>query len=119
MSESPQTRMSVIFSMKAGDPKGWTIFDGIYRSFVSYWARKYWAKYWAISNEIDDIVQDVFLHVTKKIGEFERQDKDGAFRCWIKEITFRKTMELGRSHSRAKGGTDAGLTKKFPFGRFR
>ena len=54
-------------------------------------------------NDIDDVVQDVFLVVHKKLDAFENRS---SLRTWVAGIMLNITREYRRSHRYARGATE-------------
>jgi RNA polymerase sigma-70 factor (ECF subfamily) len=48
--------------------------------------------------DVDDLIQDIFTVLVQKVGEFEHNGQRGAFRTWLKRITFNQL----RNHWRAR-----------------
>jgi RNA polymerase sigma-70 factor, ECF subfamily len=102
------TRASLIDRLQAGDPDGWGRLVSLYGPLVAHWARRAGVP----SQDQDDVCQDLFRVVTKRIGTFQLGEHRGSFRAWLRNITRNVCRERARADVpalRAAGGTNAGL----------
>ena len=67
---------------KANGTDAWQYLDRIYRPLMTKWLRQTPAPV----NDHEDIIQEVLLTVSEKIGDFQKSDRTGAFRAWLKQI---------------------------------
>lgn len=57
-----------------------------------------------------DVMQEVFLAVARKLGDFQHEGPEASFRGWLKTITERKIYDRARRLARSpkvEGGSDA------------
>ena len=81
--------------------------DALYSPLIRVWIRR--AGVQAIDE--DDLVQEVFIQVIKKIDTFERGPHTGSFRRWLKQVTincFRNFVRLRGNKALATGGSETG-----------
>jgi RNA polymerase sigma-70 factor (ECF subfamily) len=79
-------------SAKAGDAAGWRRLVALYGPLVYRWSRRSGLREHAAS----DVVQEVFLAVHRKIGDFRRDRPGDTFRGWIRRITINKIHDYCR-----------------------
>jgi RNA polymerase sigma-70 factor (ECF subfamily) len=48
------------------------------------------------AHDTEDVGQEVFFTVLKRIGDFEKRQQPGSFRAWLRGITIRKMKERHR-----------------------
>jgi len=100
------TRASLICLLKEGDRSAWDRLVSLYRPLLWHWARRAGAD----AQDFDDVCQEVFVVVSRRIGAFQLAEREGSFRAWLRAITRNVCRERGRTESaqaRASGGTDA------------
>lgn len=100
------TRSSLIARLRAGDPNGWVRLTTLYRSLLCHWAGEFGVP----SQDLDDVCQEVYAEVKRQIGAFERGERTGSFRKWLREIARRKCLERFRAdgpEGRGAGGSEA------------
>ena len=100
------TSLSLLDALK-DDPDGaaWQQMMQIYSPLIRGWARRYATA----EHDIDDLVQEVLMRVMRKIPEFVRQPRPGAFRRWLRSITvncLRESWRANRIRPRATGNSD-------------
>lgn len=106
MDRMSQTSISLLDSLRsAPSDMAWRRLVDLYTPLVRAWLRRYQV----LEQDADDLVQEILAVVVRKLPEFERQPRTGAFRRWLLGITVNCLREFWRSH-RAKvaapGGTD-------------
>jgi RNA polymerase sigma-70 factor (ECF subfamily) len=102
------THPSLIDRLRRSDSTGWKQLSELYRPLICYWARRFGVA----SPDDEDIAQEVFVVVTKKIDSFRLGERPGSFRKWLKTITWHVCQDRFRRDGqapRAVGGTDAAL----------
>ena len=64
----------------------------------------------AAPGDVDDVAQEVLLVVVRRIGEFRREPRTGAFRNWLRTITVNCLRDHWRGKNKlpAVGGSDFG-----------
>ncbi len=99
------TSLGLLARVKAHEPGSWDKLVDLYTPLLFSWCRK------SGMSEVDtqDVGQEVFKAVFRKIGAFHR-DRDGdSFRAWLRTITQRKIADHvnKRGVAQAAGGSDA------------
>lgn len=100
------TRASLIDRLRASDPTGWGRMIELYRPLLWHWARRAGVA----PQDFDDVCQDVFRVVARRIGSFRLAGRPGSFRAWLRGITRNVCREHLRHHGpspRAAGGAAA------------
>lgn len=104
---SSTTSLSLINQARNNDEVAWQRMCKIYSPLVVDWARKARIQ----SDDVNDIVQDVFQIVFKNIRRFEKSKSTDTFRGWLWTITrneirgwFKKQKA---AQAQAVGGSDA------------
>jgi RNA polymerase sigma-70 factor (ECF subfamily) len=92
--------------VKAGDRQAWERFADLYGPLVYRWCRETGLK----DEDAADVVQEVFGTAAVRVAEFQRPEKGGGLRSWLRAITRNKIGDLFRrlsKHAQAEGGTAA------------
>lgn len=87
------------------DPSSWQRLVEIYTPLIRGWLRRQGLA----DHDADDVVQEVLAVVVKKMPQFERQPRTGAFRRWLRSITvncLRDFWRAQRIRPRATGASD-------------
>ncbi|MFQ5732914.1 MAG: RNA polymerase sigma factor, partial [Planctomycetaceae bacterium] len=87
-------------------PDSWERLVKVYTPLLSSWLRRYDVFSPA---DVDDLVQDVLLAVSKDLSGFEHNGQPGAFRAWMRTILANRVRKFWRSRQRwpmAVGGSD-------------
>ena len=97
MSEHEETSLSLLDAIRhstgaAQDQAAWQRMFQIYQPLIEKWLRRFSAP----QQDIDDLVQEVLTIVVKKIDEFERVPRTGAFRAWLRNTTQNILFQLWR-----------------------
>jgi len=82
------------------DPKNnrrWAMFDILYADFIRRLALSH--KVRLRPHEAEEVVQNVLIEVSRKIGEFDYDPSQGGFRKWLAGVTYYKCMEINRKRS--------------------
>jgi RNA polymerase sigma-70 factor (ECF subfamily) len=106
MADPSATSLSLLQRIRNGDAPGWHRLVDLYTPLVLHWCRR-----WGVQGaDADDLVQEVFLAVSQRIGTFRREEAGDTFRGWLRAITHHKAQDYWRRQDRlpnAPGGTDA------------
>lgn len=110
-SSSAATRSSLLRRALQREPEAWSEMVELYGPLVAYWCR---------SQHLDlhmtaDIVQDVFMAVSRSLGSFrtlatKSTERKSSFRGWLWTITANKIRDAARRARRqysARGGSSA------------
>lgn len=103
---SNSTSLTLLERIKQGDQHSWQRLMKLYRPLVLWWCR---AKL-TCREDAEDIAQEVFQTVFRRMGEFTKQHEHGSFRAWLRTITYHKVGDhLRQVHQQpaAAGGSDA------------
>ncbi|MBI5761486.1 MAG: sigma-70 family RNA polymerase sigma factor [Planctomycetales bacterium] len=87
------------------DEESWRQLVEIYTPLIRGWLRRHLQP----SADTDDLIQDVLTVVVRRIREFHREPRVGAFRRWLKTITInclRDFWKSRRNKPRATGNSD-------------
>lgn len=101
------TSLSLLDRLKL-EPQGsdWTRFVDVYDPLLRNWLRRHAVLF----HDSDDVVQSVMAIVVRRVSEFEHNGRPGAFRTWLRMITFNCLKEHWRHRKAsptAAGGSDA------------
>lgn len=103
---STSTSRSLLARVHTNDADAWDRLVTLYTPLVWHWCRKMELP----SQEMADVVQDVFQAVAAHIHDFHRDRPGDTFRGWLRTITRNKVNDHFRVHQRepqAKGGSEA------------
>jgi RNA polymerase sigma-70 factor (ECF subfamily) len=79
-----ETSLSLLKSLQLHpDDQAWERLVAIYTPLIRNWLRRHGMA----SQDADDVVQEVLAVVFRKLPEFEREPRAGAFRSWLRAIT--------------------------------
>jgi RNA polymerase sigma-70 factor (ECF subfamily) len=87
------------------DAASWQRLVDMYTPLIRGWLRRHALPH----QDVDDVVQEVLAVVVRKLPQFERQPRAGAFRRWLRSITvncLRDFWRAGRHRPRATGDSD-------------
>lgn len=89
-----ETSVSLLDTLKANaDDEAWQRLVSVYSPLIRGWLRRHATA----EHDLDDLVQEVLTVVIRRIPEFERQPRVGAFRCWLRTITVNCLRDFWRS----------------------
>lgn len=91
--------------VEAAEPSDWRRFLGLYEPLLRSWLRRKEV----LASDADDIVQNVLAVVVRRLEDFEHNGRIGAFRTWLRTITFNCLKEHWRSlkaNPAGVGGSD-------------
>jgi RNA polymerase sigma-70 factor (ECF subfamily) len=86
-------------------PTDWRRFVDVYEPLLRGWLRRNHV----LLDDSDDLVQNIMAVVVRRVAEFEHNGRPGAFRTWLRTITFNCVKDYWRSRKvdpRAAGGSD-------------
>jgi RNA polymerase sigma-70 factor (ECF subfamily) len=102
----PDTSWTLLRSVQDGSPEGWRRIIGLYAPVVARWCRRAGLQ----AADVDNVLQDVFLAVSRRLAAFRQDRGSGRFRAWLSTITRRRLSDhharQGRA-PRAAGGDEA------------
>ncbi|MEJ7636957.1 MAG: sigma-70 family RNA polymerase sigma factor [Singulisphaera sp.] len=92
-----ETRPSLLIAVRdLADARAWREFDAIYRPLILSYARKQGLGH----DDIQDVVQEVFVKLSCKMVDFRLDPGRGRFRSWLYAITVRAVYDRWRSRRR-------------------
>lgn len=109
------TQFSLIEQARANEPVAWEVVFMLYAPLIKRWARREGV---VCPSDIDNVCQEVFTKVVKKLSTFQRRDEGGSFRGWLRVITrnFIYTQRLGNDRFQTVGGSNWNLVlNQIPF----
>ncbi len=101
------TSLTLIESVRSDLPGAWERFVQIYSPLVYFWCHN---KAGLNREDAADVMQEVFLSVSRSIGRFQRDQPGNSLRGWMRVITSNKVRTLTKRANRqptAVGGTEA------------
>jgi RNA polymerase sigma-70 factor (ECF subfamily) len=100
------TSSSLLERLRAQDRQAWIRLVGLYGPLVYRWCRQSGLA----SEDAEDVGQEVFAAVYRKVADFRRAQAGDTFRGWLRVITRNKVRDLvrrrGDHEETAQGGTD-------------
>lgn len=101
-----QTSISLLDALRVTPSEAlWRRLVDLYTPLVRGWLRRYQV----LEQDADDLVQEILTVVVRKLPQFERQPRTGAFRRWLLGVTVNCLREFWRSHrgkAAAPGGSE-------------
>ena len=106
-SEVMETSLSLLDRVcNQPDAEAWNRLVEVYTPVLHAWLRRYEALSGA---DVDDLVQDVLLTLSKEMPQFRPSQERGAFRAWLRVILVNRLRYFWRSRQhrpQAIGGSD-------------
>lgn len=103
----PDTSISLLDRItQQPDAEAWNQLAELYTPVLRSWLRRYDV---LAPADVDDLVQDVLLTVSKELPRFQHSGRPGAFRAWLKSILVNRLRHFWRSRQNravAVGGSD-------------
>jgi RNA polymerase sigma-70 factor (ECF subfamily) len=100
------TSRSLLAGAQQDDAASWTRLVGLYSPQVACWCRR-----WGVATQdVMDIVQDVFVAVSRNLDRFRKEQPHDTFRGWLATIARNKVYDYFRKRGdepAAAGGTEA------------
>lgn len=87
------------------DPETWHRLVSLYAPLLRGWLHKYDVQ----SSDVDDLVQEVLLAISRDLKSFQHGGNPGAFRSWLRTILVNRLRNFWRARGRrplASGGSD-------------
>ena len=99
------TSLTLLERVRVQDGEAWGRLVHLYGPLVRYWCGR-----WGVTgSDADDVTQDVFLVVTNRLGEFQRDQTGGTFRGWLRGMLGNRLKEFWRYRKKrpmATGSSD-------------
>lgn len=100
------TSMSLLECAGArAEPDGWDRLEAVYAPLLRKWLNRYDVA----PNDADDLTQETLLFVCEELPNFEHNGRQGAFRCWLRQILVNRLRTFWAKRSRqptATGNSD-------------
>lgn len=100
------TSLSLIARCRqSSDNDGWNRIVALYKPLLRRWLSAYEVQ----DADADDLIQEVLAVVARELSTFDHNQRDGAFRNWLRRILINRLREHWRQRDRAQaptGGTD-------------
>jgi RNA polymerase sigma-70 factor (ECF subfamily) len=103
---SAPTSVSLLERARRQEPGAWERMVGLYAPLVYSWCRKAHLQ----PADAEDVGQEVFRAVFRKLGEFRHDAPGNTFRGWLWQIAHNKILDHHRKHPRplaGPGGSEA------------
>ncbi len=87
------------------DQTSWQQLVELYTPLIRYWLCRHFLR----DQDGEDLMQEIFVVVVRRLGDFERQPRVGSFRKWLRTITANCLRDFWRSRKNvplATGDTD-------------
>lgn len=101
-----ETSLSLLNCLRRSpESESWTRLVELYAPLIKTWLRKYEVQ----ESDVEDLVQEVLLAVSKDLAKFEHNGQPGAFRGWLKAILVNRLRNFWRARDRrreARGDSD-------------
>ena len=104
--DSGTTRESLLSRARRQDSVAWSELVDLYGPLVAHWCGRCGLD----SHRTSDVIQDVFSSVSRTLGSFQPQRREGSFRAWLWTITSNKIRDSARRdarHASGEGGSTA------------
>jgi RNA polymerase sigma-70 factor (ECF subfamily) len=97
---SSETSASLLDRVRdRGDAASWQTLVEIYTPMIRGWLKRHSG----LDQDSDDVIQDVLAVVVRRIPEFRREPRVGAFRAWLRAITVNCLRETWKARQRRPG----------------
>src|SRR5262245_30412817 len=84
----------------APDAPDWRRLQEVYLPLIRSWL----CRVPGVRDEADDLAQEVFVVLVRELPVFKRR-RDGAFRAWLRQITFNRVRAFQKAwHRRGRAG---------------
>lgn len=89
-----ETSASLLDRLRDGtDPDGWSRLVALYTPLIRAWLSRHGLP----RQDADDVTQNVLAVLVRRLPDFERQPRAGAFRRWLRTITVNCLRDFWRS----------------------
>lgn len=90
------TRHSLLHRAQRGEERAWLELTFLYRPLITGWLT-----YQSIPGaEVEDQVQEILLSVVQSLPTFAHSGRSGAFRAWLRTITYNSVCDYWKARSR-------------------
>ena len=94
--EFPSTSTSLVNQAREGGQSAWYRLVETYTPLIKHWCGRYQIR----GADAEDIVQNVFITVSKHISNFSMNASDQSFRGWLWTITNSRIIDLLRANKK-------------------
>lgn len=104
--DSQPTRESLLSGARRRDPESWNRLCRLYEPLATHWCRRLGVP----SQDVPDVVQDVFSSVARGLDKFHKRGSGDSFRAWLRTVTHNRAMDWFRANAgkaTAAGGSIA------------
>jgi RNA polymerase sigma factor (sigma-70 family) len=99
-----ETSLSLIARLsQSADSESWNRLVEIYTPLMKRWLRRYDVQ----DADADDLVQEVFVVVSREMPTFAHSQQQGAFRSWLRQILVHRLQNFWRARRRRPHATGA------------
>ena len=92
-----ETSISLLERLRdSSEPESWDRLVSLYAPLLRAWLRKYDVQV----IDMDDLVQEVLLAVSKDLSRFDHGGHEGAFRAWLRGILVNRLRNFWRKRDR-------------------
>ncbi len=102
MTDLPDTRETLIQSLRGDDSGAWMTFTALYEPAIYNVAAKVGLQH----ADALDVTQEVLAKVYKKIGGWNTRRTDGRFRSWLHRLTTNASIDVIRKRKRQVAAVD-------------
>lgn len=100
---SAETSASLLDRLRnGGDDASWRTLVDIYTPLIRGWLKRHAG----LDGDADDVIQDVLAVIVRRIPEFHRQPRTGAFRAWLRTITINCFRDAWKARRHVKPAAD-------------
>ena len=82
---------------QSADPDAWDRLVAVYRPLLARWLRSYKVQ----AADAEDLTQEVLAVVVQELGAFRHNERDGAFRTWLRRILVNRLRNFWRLRNNA------------------
>ncbi|MCH7726001.1 MAG: sigma-70 family RNA polymerase sigma factor [Planctomycetes bacterium] len=99
---------TLLRGVQEGENGAWSRFVQLYSPWVYYWCRKRGLQ----PIDAEDVGQEVFVAVSRKVEDFRRGGEGHTFRGWLHTITSNKVKDFWRKDGNSPGGQGGATAQK-------
>lgn len=90
------------------DNESWTRLVELYSPLIRGWLRRHGMT----GQDADDVVQEILSVVFRRLPDFQRNDRTGSFRAWLRTITVNCLRDFWKSQRRRRAKTGTNETQE-------
>lgn len=106
----PETSLSLLDRLRASpDDADWSRLVELYTPLLRAWLTRSQVQ----AADVDDLIQEVLLVVHRELPAFQHNQRQGAFRCWLRQIVVNRLRNFWRARGRLiAAGIDSRLEEQ-------